>query len=111
MKTQKSNTIIAKCKNGKTYIDFKGSDYAKPAFVVVDENNFLHATYNRKNAGIMSPGMELGSEVKKATIQKWIGTHQCETVTKNHSSALDAAKSVTGHFYNGDLAKNSDLLF
>ncbi len=111
LKNEEFNTIVAKCGNGKIYIDFRGSNYAQPAFIVISEKGFLTSTYNRKSTGIVTPGIELGSKVKKAINQKWINGHYCKIEKWNFVSALDAVKKITNMYFDGDLAANSNILF
>jgi hypothetical protein len=104
------NTLIATTKNGNIYVDFNGSNYAKPCYIKIIGNE-ITATYNRKNAGLLTEGMAVGKEVRCAVNQKWtIDSKECKIAKKDFSSPMEALKNITGVSYNGSLIENAKII-
>lgn len=109
-----NNTSIAICEEeGNVYVDFKGSEYAPPAYLKIKNNSEIIATYNRKaeTGGFFEVGMNLGNDVRRAVNQKRISrTNNCSVKHENHASAMDVIKSLTGVDYPGSLPENATFL-
>ena len=104
------NTSIATSKNGNIYVDFSGSNYAKPCYIKIIGNE-ISATYNRKNAGLLTDGMFLGKEVRCAVNQKWtIKSEECVVVQNDFSSPMEALKNIMNICFNGSLTENAKIL-
>jgi len=103
------NTNIATSENGNILIDFKGSKYSTPCYIVIKKNKII-ATYNRKDQGEMTEGSLLGMRVRKAINQKYDNKDICSIENKEFSSAMAIISNILGNQQNGSLSDNAIIL-
>ena len=103
------NTNIATSENGTILIDFKGSNYSTPCYIII-EGKKITATYNRKNSGLMTDGSLLGLRIRKAVSQKYDNKDICTIENKEFSSAMAIISSIVGNQQNGSLSDNAIIL-
>lgn len=108
----KKNTKIGKSKSGCIMIDFSGSNYSKGCYISISRNGRIVATYNRQIAGLMSKGMELGHNVRKATIQKWLDKELYDVKFHSFLAPMDILKNIfPKRAFDGPLSNNSEIIF
>jgi hypothetical protein len=108
------NTIVS-ITNKVIRIDFKGSNYAEPCYILIDKrqneiNPKVKATYNRKNAGLMNDSMGFGNEIRKATNQRWINGILSKVEKLNFGSPMEIVNHFLNVNYGGTLADNAIII-
>ena len=103
------NTTIATSEKGTIFINFKGSKYSSPCYIVIEKNN-ITATYNRKTVGEMTDGSLLGLRVRKAVNQKYDKKNICNIENKEFASAMSIISNIVGNQLNGNLFDNAKIL-